>query len=202
MLEYLFSSTARIKILKFFCINSRDKFFIRQLTRRLGLQINSLRRELNNLEKFGLLNIEEKEGKKYYFVNHDFSLFSEIYSLVFKAIALEEMQIAEKMSKISGLKLLIFTGVLTNSPANTDVLIVGKVNRKEFDRYLNSIAEGLVDELRYTFLSKVDYLYRLDITDKFIYDIWSNENIVVVDKISAEVKKKQLNDFNLKHFRS
>jgi len=96
----------------------------------------------------------------------------------------------------------MFTGVLTNSPSDTDVLIVGKVNRKEFDKYLNSIAEGFADELRYTFLSKADYLYRLEITDKFIYDIWSNENIVVVDKISAEVKKKQLNEYNLKHFRS
>lgn len=201
MLEQIFSSAARTKILKFFCINSQEKFFIRELARRLGLQLNSIRRELANLEKFGFLSSVEEAGKKYYFTNTEFALFPEIKNLIFKALTLEEMQIADKMSRIPGLKLLVFTGVLTESPASTDVLIVGKVNKKKFDRYLKGIAEGLPDELRYTFLPLQDYLYRLEITDKFIYDIWANEKVVVVDKISKDIKKNIWEDFNFKHFK-
>ena len=130
------------------------------------------------------------------------SLYSEIKSLVFKALVIEEMNIADKMSKIPGLKLLIFTGVLTDSPASTDVLIVGKVNKSKFDKYLSKIAEGLPEDLRYTFLPLNDYLYRLDITDKFIYDIWANKKIIVVDKISDKVQAKRLEEFNFKHFRA
>ena len=105
------------------------------------------------------------------------------------------------MSKVKGLQLLLFTGVLTESPAHTDVLIVGKVNKKNFDKHLRNIADGFIEPLRYTFLSKADYLYRLDIVDKFIYDIWSNENIIVVDKISDKLRKKKLDDFSFKHFK-
>lgn len=55
MIEKLFGSKARVKILKIFLLNPGKKFYIRQLSRDLKLQVNSIRRELDNLEQFGLL---------------------------------------------------------------------------------------------------------------------------------------------------
>jgi len=55
MLAKLFGSNSRVKILKLFLMRTSDKFYIRQIARDLGLQLNSVRRELENLEKFGLL---------------------------------------------------------------------------------------------------------------------------------------------------
>lgn len=55
MLAKLFGSNSRVKILKLFLMRTNDKFYIRQIARDLGLQLNSVRRELENLEKFGLL---------------------------------------------------------------------------------------------------------------------------------------------------
>jgi DNA-binding transcriptional regulator YhcF (GntR family) len=55
MLDKLFGSKARVKILKIFLLHSGKKFYIRQLARDLKLQVNSVRRELDNLEQFGLL---------------------------------------------------------------------------------------------------------------------------------------------------
>jgi hypothetical protein len=55
MLEKLFGSRARVKILNIFLLNPREKYYIRQLSRGLKLQLNSTRRELENLEKFGIL---------------------------------------------------------------------------------------------------------------------------------------------------
>ncbi len=201
MLEQIFGSAARTEILKFFCVHAQEKIFIRELTRRLNLQLNSIRRELDNLEDFGLLKSSEDNGKKFYFANQDFPLFLEVKNLVLKAITLEEMFLADKMSKMSGLKLLIFTGLLTKAPTLTDVLIVGKVRRSEFDKHLAKIAAGLSHELRFTFLSTEDYLYRLSVVDKFIYDIWAYNKIVVVDKISKEQEKRKSKDFGLKHFK-
>lgn len=55
MLSNLFGSKARVKILKIFLLNPEEKYYIRQLARALKLQVNSVRRELENLEKFGIL---------------------------------------------------------------------------------------------------------------------------------------------------
>ena len=105
MLEKLFGSRARVKILNLFLLNLTEKFYIRQLSRQLNLQLNSVRRELKNLEKFGILIAKfgtgeeqdnkaskptrakkryitrTKQEKKYYQVNPEFVLFEEIKAL-------------------------------------------------------------------------------------------------------------------------
>jgi hypothetical protein len=58
MLSHLLGSKARVKILKLFLLNTNEKYYIRQIARNLNLQVNSVRRELENLEKFGLLLAE------------------------------------------------------------------------------------------------------------------------------------------------
>ena len=55
MLGKLFGSKARVKILKLFLSHPDEKYYIRQIARNLKLQLNSVRRELENLEQFGLL---------------------------------------------------------------------------------------------------------------------------------------------------
>lgn len=55
MLGKLFGSNARVKILKLLLLHPEEKYYIRQLARELKLQVNSVRRELENLENFGLL---------------------------------------------------------------------------------------------------------------------------------------------------
>lgn len=66
MLGKLFGSKARVKILKLFLSHPNEKFYIRQIARDLKLQLNSVRRELENLEVFGLLisNPSEKETEE------------------------------------------------------------------------------------------------------------------------------------------
>jgi len=55
MLGKLFGSTSRVKILKLFILHPQEKYYIRQIARDLALQLNSVRRELENLEAFGIL---------------------------------------------------------------------------------------------------------------------------------------------------
>ena len=91
MLDKLFGSKARLKILKLFVLHPEEEFYIREIARNLKLQLNSVRRELENLEKFGLLTssfggreevskdksapkARSRQDKKYYRVNTNFVL--------------------------------------------------------------------------------------------------------------------------------
>ena len=82
MLKRLFTSKVRVKLLKVFLSNPDEEYFIRELTRKLDEQINSVRRELDNLKKAGLLNFKTKNRKKYYIVNKNFILFPELKSII------------------------------------------------------------------------------------------------------------------------
>ncbi|MEK7103207.1 MAG: hypothetical protein AAB870_02575 [Patescibacteria group bacterium] len=65
MLEQIFGSRTRTKLLKLFLTNPRQAFYIRELTRVIDTQINSVRRELTNLEDCGLIvTVTEEEAKQ------------------------------------------------------------------------------------------------------------------------------------------
>ena len=55
MLEYLFGSKTRVKMLKTFFAHQNKSFYVRELSRLLNSQINAVRRELELLVKAGII---------------------------------------------------------------------------------------------------------------------------------------------------
>ena len=54
-LEQLFGSKTRARLLGIFLQHPQDFFYVRELTRKIGAQLNSVRRELKNLIDIGLV---------------------------------------------------------------------------------------------------------------------------------------------------
>ena len=77
-LKALFSSQTRVKLLSTFLLHPESEYFIRELTRLLGEQINSIRRELENLRRIGLVKARHRNRKKYYKVDTEFSLYQDL----------------------------------------------------------------------------------------------------------------------------
>jgi len=140
MLDKLFGSNARVKLLKLFLLHPEERYYIREIARELDLQLNSVFRELNNLEEMGLLisesSLEEnddlpvdnsdpiettpatkrkskdkqKQERKYYKVNTNFLFYNEIKALIVKSQMLYEKDFTDKLKKLGNIKLLILTG--------------------------------------------------------------------------------------------
>ena len=67
MLEELFVSRVRVKILQLFLSASFDTLFhVREIVRRVSEEINAFRRELARMEKFGMVS-SEQDGHSLYF---------------------------------------------------------------------------------------------------------------------------------------
>ncbi|MBO7664277.1 hypothetical protein J6S46_00220, partial [Candidatus Saccharibacteria bacterium] len=56
--EKLFGSKTRAKLLRLFFENPGKSFYVREMTRVIEEQINSVRRELLNLESIGIIKNE------------------------------------------------------------------------------------------------------------------------------------------------
>ena len=54
-IEQLFGSKTRARLLSLFLENSERCFYVRELTRRIDAQLNSVRRELQNLVRLGIV---------------------------------------------------------------------------------------------------------------------------------------------------
>ncbi len=183
MLKKLFTSNTRIKLLTIFLMNSGEEFFIRELTRKLNEQINSVRRELDNLKKMGLLKAKTKNRKKYYHVNTDFIFFEELKSIIFKAVSTTN-ELAQDISKMGEVKLLILSGQFLDEETKTvDMLIVGDVDKEKLGHYLNNELKTK-RPVKFAALTEADYKYRLTCKDKFITEIISDpENEVPIKKL-------------------
>lgn len=185
MLEQLFGSQTRTKLLRLFFIENNNSFFVREITRSINERINSVRRELENLEKLGLLKSETKDYKKYYSLNNNFILIDELRRLVLKSRILLEKEYAKKFKDISGIKYLALTGIFVDLKQETvtDILIVGKVNKEKLEKVINKLSEEFISELNYTIMDIKEFEYRKKMADKFIYNILKNKKIVIIDNL-------------------
>lgn len=186
MLKRLFTSRARIKLLQTFLLNPEDEFFIRELTRKLDEQINSIRRELGNLKKLGLLKSKAKNRKKYYIANKNFVLFNELKNIVLKAGSGSD-ELVKKLLKLGKIDVLVLSGLFIGKDTQADILAVGKIDAQVLQDFL-ALEVKAERPLRFSILSREDFLYRWKMHDKFVRDmIQSPENIVGINKLEPHL---------------
>ncbi len=201
MLEQLFGSQTRVKLLQLFLINPDEKYFVRELTRNLDSQINAIRRELKNLEELGIIKevVEEDDKKakhKFYQADAKFVLFPELKSILQKAQFLIEKKFAKSLQKIGKIYYLALTGSFVGEKdMPIDMLVVGRLSKKKFEKLLKTFEKNFRREINYTLLDKEEFNYRRSVADRFLYSILDAEKIVLVDeilsKLEAEEKKEE-----------
>jgi predicted transcriptional regulator len=192
MLEQLFGSNTRSRLLNLFLRNPDKSFFVRELTRRIKSQINSVRRELNNLESMGLLTSYAEDGgesgrkrlKKFYKVDTDFVLYQELRALILKSQLLLQRDLKRKISDAGTVSYLALTGsFLGRQDMPVDMFIVGRINSDKLSRLIKRFEKSLGTEINYSVMTVKEFNYRRQITDKFLFSILESPKIVLMDKI-------------------
>jgi hypothetical protein len=187
VLKSLFSSTTRIKLLSTFLLHPEQEYFIRELTRLLNEQINSVRRELENLKNIGLVRSRTRNRKKYFRVNLDFPLYSDLRNVFGKATQGETVVISE-IKKLPGLKLLVLSGIFVGEDDRVDILLVGEVGKNEVEKILKR--DPSLQNVKYSIFSLPDFLYRLNLKDKFIREIVeAPTHVVAYNTIQEEMSE-------------
>lgn len=196
MLEQLFGSKTRVLLLRLFLNNPENFFYVRELTRRLGLNLNSVRRELDNLRGIGIIesltrkDLEKeagralKDNKKYYKLNNNFVFIEELKALLIKAQLILEQSLVKRAEKIGNISYFLLSGIFVGRRgAPVDLLIVGSVNRLSLRRLIKDFEKELGQSINYTVMSRAEFIYRKNVTDRFIYDLLEGRNLVVIDKL-------------------
>ena len=184
-LKALFSSQTRVKLLSTFLLHPEQEYFIRELTRLLGEQINSIRRELENLRRIGLVKARHKNRKKYYRIDAEFSLFTDLRSIFAKEIQAESPFIAS-LKKLSGADLILLAGTFTGTESKVDLLIVGTVKKEILEALL--LQDQQLKNVKYSIFSEADFLYRLSLKDRFILEILNDpRHLIVLNTMQKEI---------------
>lgn len=188
MLEQLFGSKTRTQLLRTFLQNPEESFYVRELTRKLDVQINAIRHELGNLEKIGLLlvvKVAQKGAvkKKFYQLNRNSVLYPELSALFLKSRVLVEKDFVEQLKQTGKLTYFVLTGRFTGrEDAPTDVFLVGKINRKKLTALIKKFEISFGHEINFTILDAEEMRYRMDVMDRFLYDVLEEPKLVFVDE--------------------
>jgi DNA-binding transcriptional ArsR family regulator len=140
MIDALFGSKTRVKLLHLFLNHPGQSFYVREITRLIDEQINSVRRELSNMLEVGVITSDSSDNKLYYQVNQRYEFYSALRAifaneaLIAKPSLSEGETVSEQylsaIAGISALRLAILSGVLVKgSTSSVDVLLVGTLQR-------------------------------------------------------------------------
>lgn len=176
-LEKLFGSKTRTKLLNLFFGNPERSFYVREMTRVIEEQINSVRRELLNLEGIGIIKNETYDNKVYYSANmkHPFSkplvmLFS-TRSDVIVDVAVKPNVWEEYVRSVKNyLDCLIITNRLPGQEG-VDLLIVGDDKTKKLTHWAEVVEKKEGKPLNYVIMSRDDFQYRLNVKDRFVSEV-------------------------------
>lgn len=181
MLKHLFTSKARVKLLTLFLLNPEEEFFVRELTRDLDEQINSVRRELDNLKKMGLLRSRMKNRRKFYTVNTGHILYRDLRNLIIKATNSSE-NLIKNIAKMGEVDFLLVSGAFLKKTGPVDLLLVGAVNRDDLEKFLDTLET--TEPIKFSILTTDDFIYRVKCHDQFILDLIQDpENIIGINKL-------------------
>lgn len=82
MIEKIVTSKTRVKLLNLFLTHIDDRYYLRELERKLDESLSPLRRQLLKLVRMGMLIIEEEANLKYYRLDKTFEGIDELRKLV------------------------------------------------------------------------------------------------------------------------
>ena len=183
-LEDIITSKVRIKILELFFSNLTEMYHVRGIVREIKEEINAVRRELERLEKAGILKKEPRGNRVYYFVRTDYPGFGDLVSIVAKSTGLGK-EIYDSRAKLGKVSLVMFSGKFARmrpikKDDNVDMLVVGEIVLPELAMIIRTFESKLGREINYTVMTKEELDYRKKRRDPFLQGIFLGSRIMII----------------------
>ena len=182
MLEVLIPSRVRVKLLTLFLLNPGCEFYIREIARMTGENINGVRRELANLESFGLLIGRRRGNQQYFTVNRDFFLYNDLQQLVLKTEGVARA-IRENLSSLQDIECMFIYGSFAKGTAgggsDIDLFIVGDVSEEVLIPLVNASERMINREINYTLMHGSEFTQRKEAGDPFVKNVMNERKIMI-----------------------
>jgi hypothetical protein len=183
ILERLFGSSARVKVMKLFLFNPEESLEKSEVAKKTKTSASSLQKELKHFCDMGLLKKNKKNRK--YSLNTNFKYLNNLKSLLINNEPFNHGEIIKKMNKAGKIKLIVVSGLfIQEEDSRLDIFIVGdEIKERALKAVINKMESEIGKELRYSFFNTADFKYRYGVCDRLVRDVFDYPHQVVVDRI-------------------
>jgi len=178
-------SRLRNKILLHFFTNIDDEMYLREMALRLKEDPGNLSKELSKLEKEGVFISQFRGKQKYFFLNKDYPLFSELKSIIFKTIGIRG-SLQNIINKTSGIVSAFIYGSFAtgkeNASSDIDLYLIVRdsvFNENNFISKIDGLEKTISREINYIYYSEEEWEKQINENDSFVINIKMGPKIVL-----------------------
>jgi len=184
MLEELFVSRVRVKILQLFLSSPQESLFhVREIVRRVSEEINAVRRELARMEKYGMASSEWRANRRLYRFRKDYLYHRELISLVAKTTGLGGNFLKHRVN-LGKVKFAFlstrFVKYIPSSSEDVDLLVVGNIVLPQLQAIIADEQAKREQEINYSFMDEAEFHFRVKRRDPFILRVLIQPKVMLV----------------------
>lgn len=184
MLETLFGSKLRVKVLAWLFTHPDERYFVRQLTIFVKEDSTNVSRELARLQKTGIL-VSTTEGKqKYYQANRQSPLFNELHGLLVKTAGIADILRFALMPARRRINMAFIFGSMANGTeqrnSDIDMMVIGKTTFSEIVSLISPAQKTLGREINPVVYPVSEFKQKLSEGHRFLKNILSSNKIFII----------------------
>jgi len=196
-LAILFGSPARVKLLRFFLFNPSKEFTFDEISKRAKLVRRTARTEMNALEraeiikKKTVLALKEGSTKKTkvtaYLLNKSSPELQALQTFLFETAPINGKTVLKHLRKAGVIDFICIAGIFVRDfEQRLDILVaMKKLPDNKIDNAIRALEAELGVEIRFAAFTSADLIYRVNMYDKLMRDVFDYPHEIIVDKISV-----------------
>jgi predicted nucleotidyltransferase len=173
----------QILVLKEFFNNTHKSYYLRELARLLKKEPGVFQRDINKLEKDGILESYYQGKNRFFKLNREHALFEELKSIISKTVGIE-MVIKKMIEGVKGVEEAFIYGSFAQNSENlmsdVDVFVIGDVNEDKLIDAISKLEKQIGREINYTLMTNEEFLKKKQEKNSFLVNIFNKKIIKLI----------------------
>lgn len=183
VLETLFGSLARVRVLSLFLQHAGSEYYLREIAQKTGLAVRSVQRVVEALVEVGLLERERRGNSVYFRLDNTFPVLPELKAMFMKTVGLgAALQVL--LERAGGIEVAFIYGSVAKSEetakSDIDLAIVGGISPRRVTAQLAALEKELGREVNATVFTSEEWHTRRTRKDHFVTTLLREPKIVLV----------------------
>ncbi len=191
MIEKLFSSRARVEVLKLFVFQPGESFYQRQIALLTRQPIRAVQREVEKLCAIGLVEALSDGNRVYYSINKKCPIFTDIKNIILKSIGIAEA-LKSSIEKSALIDLAFIYGSYAKGTesltSDIDLIVIGNIALKQLSALLSGVKRELGREINYAVFPPKELKRRVAQKDHFLNTVLREKKVFIIGS-ENELKK-------------
>lgn len=180
-------SRLRKKLLGYFFANQEANLYLREISLILKEDAGNLSKELARLEKDGIFISKLRGRQKFFSLDKEYPLFSELKSVISKTVGIEG-SLRRIISADLGIKAAFIYGSFAQNKetnlSDIDLLIIGKPDENNLMNKIDAFEKSVGREINYTCYSEKDFFDKVKKSSSFLTNIVKRPKIILKGVLS------------------